>query len=118
MSAAGDSWGFAVLTKYNFTPEVSVSARGEYITSSGAANLLGYGVDSSAWSLTVTPAYQKGIFFVRGELSYVGVSGYQRSVTIVPPLPYPPFLVPGYGFGSTGDAGNQFRAMGEAGIVF
>ncbi len=118
VSLSGDAWGFAVLTKYNFTPEVSVSARGEYIKSDGAANLLGYGVDSSAWSLTVTPAYQKGIFFIRGELSYVGVSGYQHSVTVVPSPPYPPFLIPGYGFGSTGDSSSQFRVMGEAGIVF
>ena len=77
-SVAGDTWGGAILTKYSFTPEFSLAARAEYIKSDGAANLLGYGVGSSAWSLTLTPTYQKGIFFVRGEASYTGISGYSR----------------------------------------
>ena len=38
----------------------------------GAANLL-YGPGSAAWSVTVTPTYQKNIFFTRAELSYVGM---------------------------------------------
>jgi hypothetical protein len=118
VSLSGDTWGFAVLTKYNFTPEVSISGRGEYIKSDGAANLLGYGVDSSAWSVTVTPAYQKGIFFIRGELSYTGVSGYQRAVFVPAAPPIPPFLIPGAAFGPNGNEGSQVRLMGEAGVIF
>jgi hypothetical protein len=111
-SLNGDTWGFAILTKYNFTPEISLSARGEYIKSDGPANLLGYGENSSAWSITLTPAYQKGIFFIRGEASYTGISGYQRSSVA------DEVFTPGLGFGSSGNADNQFRVMGEAGVIF
>jgi hypothetical protein len=99
---SGDTWGGAVLIKYNFTPEFSVSGRGEYIKSSGAGNFLGYGVDSSAWSITLTPAYQKGIFFVRGEVSYTAIdSG-----------------TPGFMFGADGLSDSQTRFVGEAGLLF
>ena len=84
-SSGGSAWGVAVLTKYNFTPEFSVAARAEYEGSSGDGDLLGYGVDSSAWSITVTPTYQKGIFFIRGEASYTGISGYYHSYTYTAP---------------------------------
>ena len=69
---SGDSYGVAVLAKYSFTPEISIAGRVEYIGSSGAANLL-YGPGSNAWSFTVTPTYQKGIFFARVEGSYIGI---------------------------------------------
>lgn len=118
-TAAGDVYGGAILTKYNFTPEISLSGRVEYEKSSGAANLLGYGVNSSAWSLTVTPMYQKGIFFIRGEVSYTGVSGYQHSVFVPLAPPFAPgFTIPGAGFGSIGNASSQVRVMGEAGVMF
>jgi len=118
VSFSGDAWGAAVLTKYNFTPEISLSGRGEYIKSDGLANLLGYGVNSSAWSLTITPAYQKGIFFIRGEASYVGVNGYVHSVTVPAVPPVGSYVLDGSGFGPTGNSGSQFRVMGEAGVVF
>jgi hypothetical protein len=102
VSSSGSTWGVAVLTKYSFTPEISVAGRVEYEGSSGAANLLGYGVNSSAWSLTLTPTYQKGIFFVRGEFSYVGVtSGTAFDM-----------------FGPAGLTSNQTRAVAEAGVMF
>jgi hypothetical protein len=102
VSYSGSTWGAAVLAKYSFTPQVSLAGRVEYEGSSGEANLLGYGVDSNAYSVTLTPAYQKGIFFIRGELSYVGVSK----------------ATPGYAFGTYGTATSQFRVMGEAGFAF
>lgn len=102
VSSSGSVWGAAVLTKYNFTPEVSLAGRVEYEDSSGQANLLGYGVGSSAYSFTVTPAYQKGIFFIRGELSYTGLSK----------------IASGAGFGSYGTKTSQVRVMGEAGFAF
>ncbi|HLK23686.1 MAG TPA: outer membrane beta-barrel protein [Caulobacteraceae bacterium] len=99
---SGTTWGAAVLTKYNFTPTFSVAGRVEYVSSSGGANLLGYGVGSNAWTITLTPTYQKGIFFVRGELSYAAVgSG-----------------TPGFMFGKTGNADNQTRALVETGVIF
>jgi hypothetical protein len=117
-SLEGSTWGGAILTKYNFTPEFSLAGRVEYIKSDGPANLLGYGVDSSAWSVTLTPTYQKGIFFIRGEASYVGINGYDRSVFVPPAPPFAGFLIPGLGFGHTGDKNSQVRVMGEAGIIF
>jgi hypothetical protein len=101
-SFAGDTWGGAILAKYNFTPQVSLAGRVEYITSSGLANLLGYGVNSNAWSITLTPTYQKGIFYVRGEASYVSVGGGTAGLM----------------FGALGTSSQQTRILGEAGVIF
>jgi hypothetical protein len=102
LSSTGDTWGGALLAKYNFTPAISVAGRVEYVSSNGRANLLGYGVNSNAWTLTITPTYQKGIFFVRGELSYVAVgSG-----------------TPGAMFGPNGTDTDQTRGMIETGVIF
>jgi hypothetical protein len=102
VSLGGDTFGVAVLGKYQFNPEWSLAGRVEYITSSGEANLLGYGEGSGAWSFTVTPTFQRGVFFARGELSYVGVNA----------------GAPGLMFGEFGDKDSQFRGLLEAGIVF
>ena len=102
VSLGGDTFGMAVLAKYQFNPEWSLAGRAEYITSSGVANLLGYGVGSDAWSFTITPTWQKGILFARGELSYVSVgSG-----------------TPGLMFGAAGVNDDQFRGLLEAGVLF
>ena len=102
VSLPGDTFGAAVLAKYQFNPTWSLAGRVEYTTSSGAANLLGYGVGSEAWSVTVTPTWQKGILFVRGELSYTGIgSG-----------------APGLMFGAAGVDDSQFRGLVEAGVLF
>lgn len=102
ISLPGEAFGGAVLAKYQLNPEWSLAGRFEYITSSGPANLLGYGQDSDAWSFTITPTWQKGILFVRGELSYVGVGG----------------GTPGLMFGPAGVEDNQFRGLLEAGVIF
>jgi hypothetical protein len=98
---SGTSYGGAVLAKYSFTPEISLAGRVEYIGSSGAANLI-YGPGSNAWSFTITPTYQKGIFFARIEGSYVGIS----SGTLGDEL--------GAGFNKT----EQLRGMLEGGVIF
>ena len=102
VSLPGDTFGAALLAKYQFNPEWSLGGRVEYITSSGAANLLGYGVGSDAWSITLTPTWQKGILFVRGELSYVGLGSGTSGLM----------------FGATGTADSQVRGLLEAGILF
>jgi hypothetical protein len=102
ISQQGDTVGAAVLAKYQINPEWSVAGRAEYITSWGPANLLGYGVDSDAWSLTITPTWQKGILFVRGEFSYTGIGG----------------AAPGLGFGGQGLSDSQVRGLLEAGVAF
>ena len=96
--------GGAVLASYAWNDNVSVAARGEYIGSTGNANSpnLLFGPSSSAWSLTFTPTYQEGIFFMRQEVSYV----HANSIT------------PGFAFGKAGNQRGQARLMIEGGIIF
>jgi hypothetical protein len=68
---------------------------------SAGTDLLGYGRGSNAWSLTLTPTYQKGIYFIRGEASYVKVDN-----------------LTGFGFGPLANKDNQFRAAIETGVLF
>ena len=103
---SASTYGAAVLAKYSFTNEFSLAARAEYIKSTGtvangAPSLL-YGPGSSAWSLTATPTWQKGIFFIRGEGSYVSAQD----------------VVPGFGLGKNFDKHSQTRGLIEAGVFF
>ena len=101
ITPSGTIWGGAVIAKYSFTPEISLAGRVEYESSSGAANLL-YGPKSNAWSITVTPTYQKGIFFARIEGSYISIgSG-----------------TPGFMLGQFGENSDQFRGVVEGGLIF
>lgn len=100
--ASGSMWGGALIAKYSFTPEISVAGRVEYEASAGAFNMTFFGPRSNAWSLTVTPTYQKGIFFARADVSYVSVgSG-----------------TPGDLFGHNFDQSNQVRGFLETGVIF
>jgi hypothetical protein len=98
--------GGAILASYAFKTGFSLPVRYEYISSSGSvadqsANLL-YGPGSSAQSITVTPTYQHGGFFFRGDLAYVHASN----------------ITPGYAFSAAGTNQNQPRAAGEIGFIF
>lgn len=103
---SASTYGAALLGKYSFTDEISLAARAEYIKSTGSvangAPSLLYGPGSRAWSLTVTPTWQKGMFFARGEGSYVHASN----------------VVPGFGLGPDFDNHSQVRGLIEAGIIF
>lgn len=99
--------GGAVLASYAFTDHISLAGRWEYIGSSGAATvggagLLGYGPGSSAMSFTLTPTFQAGIFFVRGEGSVTNLTS----------------VAAGAGFGLHGHATTQGRFLVETGVVF
>ena len=104
--SGASTYGGALLLKYSVSKLFSLAARAEYITQSGSRGgttpSLLYGPGSSAWSLTFTPTYQKGIFFVRGEASHVGVSD----------------LTPGFGFGSSLNRKSQNRLLLEGGFLF
>jgi hypothetical protein len=98
--------GGAMLASYAFKHGFSLPVRWEYISSSGnaaeeAVNLL-YGPGSAATSITVTPTFQHGGFFVRGDLAYVHASN----------------ITPGDAFSRTGMNQNQPRAMAEFGFIF
>jgi hypothetical protein len=53
-------------------------------------------------SVTLTPTFQKGIFFARAEASYVGITS----------------GTPGAEFGRDGEASSQFRGLIETGFIF
>jgi len=100
------TYGGAILASYQFTDNLSLAGRAEYITSTGSAangapSLL-YGPGSSAFSFTVTPTYQWGIYFFRDELSYVQANS----------------ITPGAAFGRGGGNRDQARILVEAGVIF
>ncbi len=101
---SADTFGGAILANYAFTDKINLAGRWEYIGSSGTADgtgLLGYGPGSAAMSFTLTPTFQDGIFFVRGEASVTQL----YSITA------------GLGFGS-GNSRTQARFLVETGVVF
>ena len=99
--------GGALLVTYNLKHGVSLSARPEYIKTSGtvldpnAINLL-YGPGSGAFAFTVTPTYVKDGFFIRGDFSIVHATD----------------STPGLLFGNSGLNTNQPRGVVEAGFMF
>ena len=110
--AGGSTWSGAVLAKYSFNAHWSVGGRVEYIASSSAdcplasttcvqTNLL-YGPGSKAVSVTLTPTWQQGAFFVRGEAAYLSISD----------------ATPGAALGQFGEATSQWRGAIETGFLF
>lgn len=98
--------GGAILVNHTFKHGFSLPVRWEYITSGGSAalnavNLL-YGPGSWGTSITVTPTFQYGGFFFRGDLAWVHVGN----------------ITPGTAFGSAGNNQNQPRAVAEIGFIF
>jgi hypothetical protein len=98
--------GGAILVNHTFKHGFSLPLRWEYITSTGssaqnAVNLM-YGPGSAGTSFTVTPTFQYGGFFARGDIALAHVSNY----------------TPGYVFGPAGMNDNQTRAVMEVGFVF
>lgn len=98
--------GGAILVSHSFKRGFSLAGRWEYIGSTGrtedqSVNLM-YGPGSTGTSFTVTPTFQYGGLFFRGELSWVHLGG----------------ITPGLGFGASGLNQNQPRAMAEIGFIF
>ena len=98
--------GGAILVSRAFKHGFALPVRFEYIASTGkvsenAVNLM-YGPGSAGTSITVTPTFQYGGFFFRGDVGYVHLSS----------------LTPGDGFGPAGKDANQPRAMAEIGFMF
>ena len=98
--------GGALLLSHAFKRGFSLAGRGEYISSTGSAaqnsvNLM-YGPGSAGTSVTLTPTFQYGGFFFRGDLAWVHASS----------------ITPGDAFGVGGMNRNQPRAVGEIGFIF
>jgi hypothetical protein len=107
--------GGAVLVSHAFKHGFSLAGRWEYISSGsgtlfqpsedGGTNVplnLMYGPGSSATSVTVTPTFQYGGFFVRGEFSWVHAFDATAGDT----------------FGPTGVSNDQPRGAVEIGFLF
>jgi len=97
----------AILLSHAFKHGFSLAGRWEYIASTGtvadqSVNLLGFGPGSSGTSVTVTPTFQYGGFYVRGDVSWVHA--------INP--------VPGSTFGALGMNNEQPRGAIEIGFIF
>jgi hypothetical protein len=99
--ARAETWGGAILASYALNDNVSLAGRVEYISSSGPGNVL-YGPGSSAFSFTMTPTWQDGIYFLRGEASVV--SAFSTTA--------------GAAFGKAGNTKTQARWQLETGIIF
>jgi hypothetical protein len=93
------SYGGAVLANYKITDNVNIAGRAEYIATTGRGDVL-YGPGSAAGSLTVTPTYQWGVWFLRGEASVVRAFDSAGA------------------FGKDGTEKTQLRGIIETGIVF
>jgi Putative beta-barrel porin-2, OmpL-like. bbp2 len=98
--------GGAILLSHAFKHGFSLAGRWEYITSTGSAaqdavNLM-YGPGSAGTSVTVTPTFQYGGLFFRGDISYVHAMDYTKGAV----------------FGPAGLNQNQTRAVAEIGFMF
>lgn len=98
--------GGAILASHAFGKGFALAGRWEYIAQSGnlggsAVNLL-FGPGSSGTSYTITPTFQYGGFFARGDIAFVHAVD----------------QTPGAVFGSNGTNNSQFRAVGEIGFIF
>jgi len=98
--------GVAILASKAFSHGMSLAGRFEYIDSSGSAaqnslNLL-FGPGSSGTSITVTPGFQTGGFFLRGDVSWTHAGDF----------------TPGFVFGPKFNDNNQLRAVAEIGFIF
>ena len=103
------SYGGAILANYAINDNINLAGRFEVVGSSGSAtdgsaNVVGFGSGSGAFSFTVTPTYQAGIFFLRGEASVVSAFSTNSAVAPV--------------FGHTGTKRDQERVLIEGGFVF
>ncbi|HAT1597060.1 TPA: outer membrane beta-barrel protein [Legionella pneumophila] len=94
-------YGIALVIKFAFSTHWSITGHTEYIDTTGGANVA-YGPGSNAWSLTLTPTYQRGIFFARGEASLVKADN----------------ITAGSTFGQNGTNHSQGRLLIETGVLF
>jgi hypothetical protein len=98
--------GGAILVSHAFKHGFSLPVRWEYLASSGSAkegsvNLM-YGPGSNGTSFTVTPTFQQGGFFARGDIAWTHAGSFTKGAV----------------FGPNGLDNNQFRIVGEIGFIF
>jgi hypothetical protein len=101
-----DTYGGAILASYAFDSNWSLAGRVEGVGSTGSvangAPSLLFGPGSSAWSITLTPTYQQGIFFARAEGSFTKAED----------------TTPGFALGRSFKTTSQARLLFEVGVIF
>jgi hypothetical protein len=105
IAKGGSTTGGAILLSRTFKHGFSLPGRWEYIANSsdkGALDLLGTGPASKATSATVTPTFQYGGLFFRGDIGVVHNVDFAS----------------GSAFGPKGVQANQARAVAEIGFIF
>ncbi|MGZ3526277.1 MAG: outer membrane beta-barrel protein [Vulcanimicrobiaceae bacterium] len=100
---------YSFIASYPFNAYFSLGARYEdFLNHSGMsdtssnADFIGYGAGSRATTITVTPQYKIGLYYLRAEYSLVNASRFK----------------PGLAFGTDGTIGNQTRYGLELGAQF
>jgi hypothetical protein len=101
LQTGASAFGGGLLASCKLDDNWSIGVRTEGLATAGRLNLL-YGPGSGAWSVTLTPTYQEGVFFGRAEASYVGLEGGQS----------------GFAMGRNSDRESQARLMLETGVLF
>jgi Putative beta-barrel porin-2, OmpL-like. bbp2 len=106
ITKGSSSTGGAVLLSHSFGRGFSLAGRWEYIATGGSqtdgsVNLM-FGPGSTGTSVTLTPTFQYGGFFFRGDLSWVHAGDYMPSLA----------------FGRSGTNQDQPRAVAEIGFIF
>ncbi|MDE3059758.1 MAG: outer membrane beta-barrel protein [Pseudomonadota bacterium] len=101
LAASASTYGAGLTTKYAINATWNIAARAEYIASTGGTNVM-YGPGSNGWAVTLTPTWQKGMFFARPEASFVKALA----------------TAPGAAFGRNGNETTQARLLFETGVIF
>jgi hypothetical protein len=101
LQTGGSAFGAALLASCKLSDNWSMAVRAEELITAGSLNLL-YGAGSGAWSATLTPTYQEGVFFARAEASYVGIENGKSGLAL----------------GRNLDEESQERLMLETGVLF
>ncbi|WP_018259758.1 porin [Methylobacterium sp. WSM2598] len=103
---SASTYGGAILASYAFNDNFALAGRVEYETQTGnrftGLTSLLYGPGSSALSVTVTPTFTFGRYFLRGEYAHVQLYD----------------ITAGLGFGKAGNKTSQDRYLIETGFTF
>ncbi|MGY2047466.1 porin [Methylobacterium sp. JK268] len=103
---SASTYGGALLASYAFNDNFALAGRVEYETQTGnrvnGFTSLLYGPGSSALSVTVTPTFTFGRYFLRGEYAHVQLYD----------------IAAGLGFGKAGTRTSQDRYLIETGFTF
>ncbi|NPA40566.1 MAG: porin [Thermodesulfobacteria bacterium] len=72
VSKASSAYGIALHGEYAVNEELKLAGRIEYVNDdSGGVDLVGIGNGNSAFTITFSPCFTKGSYFLKGDLAYV-----------------------------------------------